>query len=127
MMSFIRRASVAICFLIAEALTAQPLQIAGVVTTLAGMPPGFKDGVGSEARFNWPYGVATDGTSLYIADFWNHEVRKIVIATGKVTTLAGSAGIVGSRDGKGSEALFSHPRSIAATMPPCTWRTREMA
>jgi sugar lactone lactonase YvrE len=83
----------------------------GEVTTIAGSPraPGSADGTGSAARFSFPGGVATDGTNLYVADERNHTVRKVVIATGEVTTLAGTAGAFGTVDGTGSAARFNRP------------------
>lgn len=85
----------------------------GSVTTLAGGNIGSADGVGTEAGFNGPIGVTTDGTHVFVADYGNHTIRKIVIATGVVTTLAGSAGIPGSADGTGAAALFKNPTGVA--------------
>jgi sugar lactone lactonase YvrE len=86
----------------------------GAVTTLAGTAgiPGSADGTGSAAGFNWPYGITTDGTNLYVADTYNYTIRKIVISTGAVTTLAGTAGLPGSADGTGSAARFYRPSGI---------------
>ena len=86
----------------------------GVVTTLAGSAgmSGSADGTGAAARFNYPYGVTTDGTNLYVGDFINNAIRKIVISTGFVTTLAGSAGTYGSVDGTGAAARFNMPSGI---------------
>lgn len=86
----------------------------GVVTTLAGAAGvnGATDGIGTAARFNTPNGLTTDGANLYVADSNNHTIRKIVISTGVVTTLAGSAGVNGSTDGIGTSALFSFPVGI---------------
>ena len=80
----------------------------GAVTTLAGSAgiPGSTDGIGSAGLFNSPSGITTDGTNLYVSDTGNRTIRKVVIATGAVTTLAGSAGTPGSTDGVGSTALF---------------------
>lgn len=86
----------------------------GDVTTFAGAAGmvGSADGVGSAARFYGPSGIATDGTNLYVADRYNHNLRKIVIATGQVTTLAGMAGVSGFADGAGIVAQFNSPSKI---------------
>lgn len=96
--------------------TIRQVEIAsGLVSTLAGGADvaGFADGTGSEARFRNPNSIATDGTNLYVSDMYNHAIRQIVIATGAVTTLAGSAGSSGSTDGVGFAAQFNHPNGIA--------------
>jgi sugar lactone lactonase YvrE len=86
----------------------------GAVTTLAGSAAlsGSTDGTGTAARFSYPEGITTDGTNLYVADTSNHTIRKIVISTGAVTTLAGSATLSGSTDGTGTAARFNSPSSI---------------
>jgi len=84
----------------------------GAMTILAGSgAAGNADGIGTAASFYHPYGLATDGTNLFVADFDNHEIRKVVIATGEVTTLAGST-TPGSSDGTGSAASFNHPIAV---------------
>lgn len=86
----------------------------GEVTTVAGKAglTGSDDGIGPAARFNGPYGITTDGANLYIADTGNQTIRKIVISTGQVTTLAGAAGLSGSSDGAGPAARFNTPEAI---------------
>ncbi len=81
----------------------------GAVTTLAGATGrgGATDGTGAAARFNHPFGITTDGTNIYVADSFNHTIRRIVIATGAVTTLAGTAGSAGSVDGPGETTRFN--------------------
>jgi uncharacterized repeat protein (TIGR02543 family) len=88
----------------------------GEVTTLAGSAGvrGSADGTGAAASFYWPDGITTDGTNLYVADSGNVTIRKIVIATGEVTTLAGSAGVRGSADGTGAAASFNWPGGLTA-------------
>jgi sugar lactone lactonase YvrE len=90
----------------------------GVVTTRAGScgESGSADGVGAAARFNAPYGIAVDSaTNLYVADTFNHTIRKITPAQ-VVTTLAGQAGSPGSADGIGKGARFDFPSSIAVDL-----------
>ncbi|MFY8000050.1 MAG: hypothetical protein ACOVSW_15745 [Candidatus Kapaibacteriota bacterium] len=61
----------------------------GKVTTLAGSRKmGDANGIGRVAQFRHPWGIISDGTgNLYVAD--QNRIRKIVIATGEVTTLTG--------------------------------------
>ncbi|MBL7990637.1 MAG: IPT/TIG domain-containing protein, partial [Candidatus Kapabacteria bacterium] len=86
---------------------------AGVVTTIAGSSAGFADNVGAAAQFDNPIGVAVNpaGTILYVADYNNHRIRQVIIATGVVTTLAGS-GTGGFADGFGVAAQFNLPTSV---------------
>ena len=93
----------------------------GAVTTLAGAGgfggSGTVDGIGSAARFQNANGVASDGAgNLFVVDHDSHTIRKVVIATGAVTTLAGRAGVRGSADssdGTGRTARFNNPYGIA--------------
>jgi len=84
------------------------LCLSTVVTTLAGTgSSGSANGTGTSASFNTPTQVTTDGTNLYVADYSNHLIRKIVISTGAVTTLAGT-GSTGSANGTGTSASFNN-------------------
>jgi len=85
----------------------------GAVTTIAGsITNGTNDGTGTAASFYNPCGIVSDGQgNLYIADGLNSTIRKIVIATGKVTTIAGSTNM-GSSDGKGTAASFNYPSAL---------------
>lgn len=83
------------------------------VTTVAGLARSFGavDAVKDKARFNVLSGITTDGTNLYVTDAYN-TIRKVVISSGAVSTLAGTAGAAGSRDGVGSYARFDLPTGI---------------
>lgn len=71
-------------------------------------------GTNSPARFNNPKGIVGDGAgNLYVADNGNHTIRKIVIATGVVSTFAGTAGGDGWTDAVGSAARFHFPDGVA--------------
>src|SRR5438067_11701368 len=83
----------------------------GVVTPPAGSPgqTGGTDAPGSAARFFHPFGLAMDSaTNLYIADSYNHTIRKMTVSN-VVATLAGSAGQSGSTDATGNAARFNFP------------------
>ena len=97
--------------------TVRRITAAGAVSTIAGLAgfSGTVDGVGSAARFYGPQGLALDGAgNLEVADTGNSTIRKIAIATGVVTTVAGLAGNTGSIDGPASQARFHYPSSIAS-------------
>ncbi len=99
-----------------------------VVTTLAGYQGGsqglngYLDATGTAAKFNGPTSITTDGTNLYVTDSFNHSIRKIAIATGAVTTLAGwtsalsfgATPVSGATDATGSAARFYYPTGIAS-------------
>ncbi len=95
--------------------TVKKISSTGVVTTLAGSAGnyGSTDGLGTNALFNGPEGVAVDnGGNVYVADSGNNTIRKITPA-GIVSTLAGSPGIIGSTNGTGANGLFYQPAGVA--------------
>ena len=74
---------------------------------------GSADGTGAAARFNHPFGVATDSAgNVYVTDTTNNIIRKITPAS-VVSTLAGTVGVAGSADGTGAAARFNHPTGVA--------------
>lgn len=92
-----------------------------VVTTLAGNgTTGYLNGTGTAAAIAWPAGIVTDGTNLFIGTTWDSRIRKIVISTAAVTTLAGGGGagtcggiaMAGCNDGTGTAATFGYPMGL---------------
>lgn len=86
--------------------TIRRITAAGVVTTWVGRAGvrGTADGVGSEARFWGPVGLAQDGQGgLIVTD--SSSVRRISVE-GIVTTIAGDSSESGGTDGVGKAARF---------------------
>lgn len=83
------------------------------VSTLAGgESPGWVDGIGSAARFNYPCGMVADRDgNLYVSDYGNHTIRKIT-PRGLVSTYAGT-GAAGDANGFRLNASFNHPYGLA--------------
>jgi sugar lactone lactonase YvrE len=77
----------------------------GTVSTFAGTgASGFKDGVGKQAQFSIPDGLAIDAQgNVYVTELGNNRIRKIT-PTGLVSTVAG--GLRGYMDGPSSRAQF---------------------
>jgi gliding motility-associated-like protein len=86
----------------------------GNSTTLAGNgQPGSTNGIGTAASFYAPYGIAIDNIgNMYVADAGNNLIRKIVLSTGIVTTVAGN-GIQSYLDGIGTSSSFNTPVGVA--------------
>lgn len=86
------------------------------VTLVAGFGGcGSNDGGGTmswAASIRGPWGLCTDptGTIMYLADSFNHRIRKIDLTSGLVTTIAGST--EGYTDGVGTAAKFALPRDV---------------
>ncbi len=77
---------------------------------------GSSNGVGTNALFSSPYGIAVDSaTNLYVADFANETIRKITPSGTNwvTTTLAGQVRTQGSADGFGTNAQFGSPTAIS--------------
>ena len=90
----------------------------GVITTIAGngtFGSGGDDGVATAAQLNQPYAVALDAAgNIYIADRGANKIRKVTLATGYISTIAGSgtAGYLG--DGTpATTARLNDPTGVA--------------
>lgn len=87
----------------------------GEVSTFAGSGErDYVDGLGEEAAFRKPTGLAFDAVgNLYVTDTNNHRIR-MVTPEGLVSTVAGS-GQIAFADGTGSAAAFNYPASLAVS------------
>lgn len=89
----------------------------GIITTIAGNgQPGYSGdgGPATQAGLNTPSGVSVDEKgNIYIADFWNHRIRK-VDARGIITTIAGNGQEGYYGDGiPAVQASLSRPQGLA--------------
>ena len=88
-------------------------------STLAGAHPtapnGLVDGTGTDAKFNFPYGITVSTLgSVYVGDMHNHAIRK-VSPQGVVTTIAGGYPTAqsGYTDAFGTASRLNSPRGLA--------------
>lgn len=94
--------------------TIRKLTPAGQVVTVAGVAGQAQvvDGVGTNARFNFPRALAVDNSgNVYITEFSGHVIRKMT-TSGVVTTIAGMPSSSGFSNGTGTDAAFSFPSGI---------------
>ena len=94
--------------------TIRVMNPSGNVSTFAGNgKAGHVDGIGTNASFNAPAGIAIDANdNIYVADSYNNCIRKIT-AAGEVTTFAGSIdGLEDNVDGVGTAARFVQPLGL---------------
>ena len=90
----------------------------GTITTLAGRGfPGLlgNGGPAAQAALANPTGISVDGEgNVYVADTWNHRVRRID-GSGVISTFAGSGRDVDSGDGRRAlAASLGYPAAVAA-------------
>ncbi len=52
--------------------------------------PAMDDGDFADVTFWFPYGMALDGDYLYVADTWNHSIRRVDFARRRVERVAGT-------------------------------------
>jgi len=72
---------------------------------------GSTNGAGVTATFNHPLGICLDSNNdLYIADEWNHLIRKVT-SIGMVSTYSGT-GLQGSTDGSLLATSYNFPNAI---------------
>jgi len=86
------------------------------VKTLMGNPleiRGFKDGILGEGMLQNPTGLDVDETGVYIADSFNHAIRKYSFTNKRLNTLTG--GKVASDIGAQNDTKFDEPSGIFVT------------
>ena len=93
------------------------IDLEGVITTIGGTGErgfGGDGGPATEAQFNFPTGLAVDGSgNLYVADTGNTRIRRID-AEGVITTIAGTGeGGAGGDGGPATEAQLAFPFGLA--------------
>eukprot|EP00939_MAST-03C_sp_MAST-3C-sp1_P001228 g1228.t1 len=88
----------------------------GAVSTLAGhLKAVHVDGIGVEAGFSYPTGLAMCVTKqmLYVADSEDHTIRQIDVSTGEVRTIAGCPRCEGDVDAPYPLSRLYGPRDLA--------------
>ena len=88
---------------------------AGRVRTIVGLDLfvfGDHDGVGHTVRLQHPIGIAYHDGTLYIADTYNHKIKKVLPETQSAFTFLGN-GQAGFKDGRGTEAQFAEPCGLS--------------
>ncbi|MCX8214181.1 MAG: alkyl hydroperoxide reductase [SAR202 cluster bacterium] len=73
---------------------------------------GDTDDVWNAAQLQHVQGVAIGDGVLYLADSYNHKIKRLNLSTGIVTTIAGS-GERGHDDGPVNDATFDEPAGVA--------------
>lgn len=75
-----------------------------------------RDGSATEASFSSPRGLAVtpDGATLYVADTGNHAIRAVDLASGSVTTVAGTGalGPLPAVEGQGQDTPLRSPYDV---------------
>ncbi len=103
----------------ASAIRAISLDANPQVLTLVGIGLfefGDVDGVGREVRLQHPTGIAFANRTIYIADSYNHKIKRLDPTTGRVETLIGS-GEAGDADGAFAEATLFQPEGLSVYAP----------
>lgn len=72
------------------------------------------DGTGLEARLQHCLGVEYAQDYLWVADTYNHKIKRVDPHSGTCTTILGN-GEVGHQDGEGIDTRFCEPSGISAT------------
>ncbi len=86
------------------------------ITTIAGQDgiPGTYNGPGNGARFNYPSGLALDGSGdVYVADFDNNQIREISTGDSVSVPYGQISANAGAVNGVGNNSSFFDPNDVA--------------
>jgi thiol-disulfide isomerase/thioredoxin len=72
------------------------------------------DGTGSEVRLQHCLGVEYTQSYLWVADSYNHKIKRVDPHSGTCQTILGD-GQIGHQDGEGTSTRFSEPSGLSAT------------
>ena len=70
------------------------------------------DGVGEQVRLQHPLGIASGDAELFVADTYNHRIKRLYPRTATAQSMFGSAQ-PGLQDGSSAEACFSEPSGLS--------------
>ncbi len=91
------------------------LNPSGRVGTIVGLDLfvfGDADGAENHVRLQHPLGITHADGALYVADTYNHKIKRVLPATRSAFTLLGT-GQAGYRDGPGTQAQFAEPSGLS--------------
>ncbi|MBM3941755.1 MAG: alkyl hydroperoxide reductase [SAR202 cluster bacterium] len=91
------------------------LNIRGRVGTIVGMGLfvfGDEDGVENHVRLQHPLGITWLDGALYVADTYNHKIKRVLPSTRSSFTFLGT-GQAGYKDGPGAQAQFAEPSGLS--------------
>jgi sugar lactone lactonase YvrE len=87
----------------------------GRVGTIVGLDLfvfGDADGAENQVRLQHPLGITHHQGTLYVADTYNHKIKRVLPATRSAFTLLGT-GQAGHQDGAGGQAQFAEPSGVS--------------
>ncbi len=91
----------------------------GIISTIVGTGSTAYNGDGFQAtaaNLNEPHGVYLDvsGNVLYIAETYNHRIRKVTLSTGIISTIAGTGtSSFSGDDGQATAASLYCPQGVS--------------
>ena len=91
------------------------LVLTGRVRTIVGLDLfvfGDVDGTDNQVRLQHPLGITWFDGVLYVADTYNHKIKRVFPATRSALSLLG-IGEPGHQDGPGATAMFSEPSGLS--------------